>query len=125
MRGTIAGAQQNSIKDQAAMDKLMASIPVNSQAMPYKTLLERLDNLGVTSRHVMYGAVAADYVQIDPALIKRGDVIYTIFTTQPSESAKKDCVFRSRFTLTKRGDHWLVSDRTGNFLLHYQCGRTH
>lgn len=120
---TIAGAQQKSIKDQAAMDKLMASIPVNSQAMPYKTLLERLDSLGTTTRHVMYGTVTADEVQIDPDRIKRGDVLYTISMTQPSESAKKDCAFLSSFTLTKRGDRWLVKDRTGNFLLQNQCQR--
>lgn len=120
---TIAGAQQKSIKDQAAMDKLMASIPVNSQAMPFKTLLERLDSLGITARHVMYGTVTADEVQIDPDRIKRGDVLYTISTTQPSESAKKDCAFLSSFTLTKRGDRWLIKDRTGNFLLQNACSR--
>lgn len=118
---TIASAQQKSITDQAAMDKLLATIPVNSLAMPYKNLLERFDNLGITAKHVMYGTVTADEVQINPDKIKRGDVLYRFSTSEPSERAKKDCAFMSSFTLTKRGDRWLVESRTANYMLQNQC----
>lgn len=118
---TIASAQQKSITDQATMDKLLASIPVNSLAMPYKNLLERFDNLGITAKHVMYGIVTADEVQINPDKIKRGDVLYRFSTSEPSEQAKKDCAFMSSFTLTKRGDRWLAGSKTANYLLQNQC----
>ena len=118
---TIASGQSKSIKDQASIDKLLASIPVNSLAMPYKTLLERFDSLGITATQVMYSPVSADEVQIDPDHLKRGDVLHQFFTSQPSERAKKDCAFLSSFTLLKRGSRWLVQDRSGNYLLQNQC----
>lgn len=110
-----------SIGDQAGIDKLLGSIPVNPQAMPYKTLLERLDSLGVTVNGVHYGTVTADEIKIDPDRNKRGDVLYQFSTTKPSARAQEKCNFLSSFTLVKRNGRWLVQDRTSNYLLQDQC----
>ena len=114
-------AQSKTISDQAAMDKLLASIPVNSLAMPHKTLLERFDSLGITATQVMFGTVSAEEVKIDPDHLKRGDALYQFLTSPPSERAKKECTFSSGFALLKRGGRWLVQDRTGNYLLQNKC----
>ena len=116
-----AFAQMTPIRDQAAIDKLLGSVPVNSQAMPYKTLLERLDSLGVSVNRVSYGTVTADEVKMDPDRIKRGDVLYMFTTTKPSERAQEACKFLHTFSLVKRNGRWLVQDRTGNYLMQNQC----
>ena len=116
-----AFAQMTSIRDQAAIDKLLGAIPVNQQVMPYKTLLERLDSLGLSVDGVMYGAMSADEVKMDPDRIKRGDVLYRFSTTKPSERAQEKCKFWNSFSLIKRNGRWLVQDRTGNYLMQNQC----
>lgn len=116
-----ANSQTKSISDQAVIDKLLASIPVNQLVIPHKTLVERLDSFGVTVNRVSYGTVTADEVKIDPDNIKRGDVLYQFFTSEPSQRAREKCDFRTSFTLTKRNGRWLVQDRTGNYLLQDQC----
>ncbi|GAB2721682.1 hypothetical protein GCM10027195_30670 [Comamonas sediminis] len=116
-----AFGQTKTISDQASIDKLLASIPVNNIAMPHKTLVERLDSLGVSVNGVSYGTVTADEVEIDPDHIKRGDVLYQFTTTTPSPRAQEKCKFQNNFTLVKRKGRWLVQDRTSNYLLQNQC----
>lgn len=105
-----------------AIDRILLSIPSNDKAMPYKTLAERLPNLGLTVTRILYGTLGRDEVEASQGLYRKGDVLYDFSMSEPNDVVKRLCPIWRSFSLVKRGNGWLPNDRTANFLLNgYRC----
>lgn len=105
----------------AEIDRVLASIPSQDRSMPYKTLGERLPNLGLVVKLITYGQVEPDEVKQSGGLYKRGDVLYRFSTNEPNPAIRSICPISSVFSLVKRGSKWLPDDRTANFLVSARC----
>ena len=110
------------ITSKAEIDRILNSIPSNDRSMPYKTLAERLPNLGLVVNDISFGKLQADEIRISQGLYWPGDVLYQFSTNEPNDAVKRICPIWRSFSLLRRGNRWLPQDRTSNFLLNgYAC----
>jgi hypothetical protein len=109
-------------RDKDAIDKILRSIPSNDRSMPYKTLAERLPNLGLNVSQIIYGPFDPDEIKLSQGQYRKGDIFYSFSTNEPNEIVKRICPIVSSFSLIKRGNRWIPYDRTSKFLLNgYVC----
>jgi len=108
--------------DATQIDKLLASVPMTDRNMSYANLGERLKMLGIRVNRVDAGRMSADDVKLDPTL-RRGDIDYRLYTTEPTSIVNQLCPLTSAFSLVRRGSQWIPRDRTSNFLVngHGHC----
>lgn len=106
--GTTEDAQQ--------IAAVLASIPMTDRDMGYANLGERLQQLGMRVESIDAGRFSPDELRIDPSL-RASDVDYRFSTTAPTEVVSRLCPILRTFRLIRRGQRWMVQDRTGNFLV--------
>ncbi len=102
--------------DARQIEMLLAGVPLKATDMPYANLGERLTKLGIRVTRIDAGPVSSDDVKLDPGL-RRGDVDYRIYTTEPTSIVNQLCPLTVSFNLVRRGKLWVARDRTANFLL--------
>jgi len=115
-------ANDQVVTSKEAIDRILHLIPSKDKMMPYKTLADRLPNLGLTVTQILYGTLERDEVASSQGLYRIGDVLYDFSTNEPNDVVKRICPILSGFSLVKRGNRWIPNDRTSNFLLNgYIC----
>jgi hypothetical protein len=95
---------------------LLAAVPITDRDMTYANLGERLKLLGIRVTRVDAGPVSPDDVKLDSSL-RRGDVDYRLYTTEPTSMVNQLCPLMPAFNLVRRGQQWIARDRTSNFLM--------
>ncbi len=116
---SIGGELAGTYVDAETINTVLSSIPVADRSMGYKSLAERLPQLGVKVISINVGPFTNDDVRLDPQHLKPGDVDYK-FTMAPAPApaaVSAICPLSGTFGLTKRGSKWLPQDRTSNFLI--------
>ena len=102
--------------DRQQIATVLAIVPVMDRDMTYNNLGERLTRLGIGATRLDVGPVSADDVKLDPTL-RRGDIDYRIYTTEPTSIVNQLCPLMTSFNLVRRGKQWIARDKTSNFLM--------
>lgn len=110
------------VNDDNKINDILKAIPFNDMKMSYKNIGERLPNLHMKVKLIVYGVVTADEVCSSGGALKKGDMMYQFSTSDPNEAVTRHyCQISSRYVLIKRANKWLAQDRTGNFLMNNRC----
>jgi hypothetical protein len=109
------------INDPRKIAEALQSIPYLDKTMPYKSLADRLPNLGLTVSTMRVQRIGAQDAKESSGDFKSGDVIYDFYTNEPNEVVKKICPIWSQFQFIKRGIKWIPTSRTSQFLVTWRC----
>lgn len=112
-----AAALDGTYTDAPTIDSVVRSIPMVDKSMGYKSLADRLPNLGLKVQGMNVGKFTSDDIRADPKNLRRGDVDYRFWTNAPNAVVHEICPIASTFSFIKRGQQWLPQDRTSNFLI--------
>lgn len=110
-----------SINDPKKIAEILQTIPYRDKTMPYKSLADRLPNLGLTVLAMRVQRIGVQDARESGGDFKNGDVVYDFYTNEPNEVVKKICPIWSQFRFVKRGGKWIPTSRTSQFLVTWRC----
>lgn len=110
-----------SVNDPKQIAEVLQTIPYLDKTMPYKSLADRLPNLGLAVSAIRVQRIDARDARESGGDFKSGDVVYDFYTNEPNEVVKKICPIWSQFQFVKRGRKWIPTSRTSQFLVTWRC----
>jgi len=109
------------VTNQVEIKKVLSQIPYTDREMPYKSVADRLPNLGLTAIRMSIGKLEREDYENTDGKYKKGDVLYSFTTNEPNKAVKAICPIWSSFEFIKRGKKWIPDSKTANFLMSYKC----
>lgn len=118
---TTFAAQFVQVTDKAEVDRILSQIPVTDRAMNYRSVGERLANIGMVANSVIVSKIIKKS-DIETPEDRIGDVIYQISTSTPSSVLTKNyCNMLGSPSYLKRGGKFIPQDRTAVWLMTSKC----
>ena len=116
-----ASAEWKTTTEQIA--KITHAIPINDKDLSYRSLAERLDNLGLVVEKIKLENVTK--VDADPPYYLAGDVVIEIYTNEPNEVISSICTSWKRVEIIKRKGNYIALGRAANWLMNNKCSVPH
>lgn len=110
-----------SISDPRKIAEALQAIPYLDKTMPYKSLADRLPNLGLTVSSMRVQKIDAQDAKESDGELRQGDIVYDFYTNEPNDGLKKICPIWSQFKFIKRGKKWVPTSQTAQFLVTWRC----
>ena len=109
-----------STKDPQRVRAALARIPVTDKDLGYKTLGERLPNLGMVVQYVKFAKIEKG--EDEPPYFFAGDQVIDIFLSEPNQVVKAICpISGGRASYVIRGKKVIPQTRTAYWLMTNRC----
>jgi hypothetical protein len=113
-----ASADQR-ISDPSEIEKIIKQIPITDKDFGYKSLFDRLPNLGIKVIDIRTATIKKG--EAEPPYYLVGDQVFYIYTNEPNEVVKAICPIMGNPEYVKRGKKYIAQNRTAYWLMTNRC----